>query len=61
MERALRSMDARAQSLHACAERLCSFLASLAAELEMHEETEVKIDESGEQRVRERRDVCGGC
>lgn len=53
MERALRSMDARAQSLHASADRLCSFFAALAAELEMHEEMEAKIDESGEQRVRE--------
>eukprot|EP00903_Cladosiphon_okamuranus_P015016 g13894.t1 len=51
MERALRSMDARAQSLHACAERLCSFFASLAAELETHEEMESKIDDSGEQRM----------
>lgn len=53
MERALRAMDARAQSLHACAERLCCFFASLAAELKTHEEMEAKIDESGEQRVSE--------
>lgn len=46
-------MDARAQSLHACAERLCSFFAALAAELELHEEMEAKIDDSGEQRVSE--------
>lgn len=61
MERALRSMDARAQSIHACAERMCSFFAALAAELEMHEEMEVKIDESGEQRVSEWRDIYDGC
>ena len=57
MERALRSMDARAQSLHACAERLCCFFAALAAELELHEEMEAKIDDSGEQRVSEWRDI----
>ena len=45
-------MDSRAQGLHACAERLCSFFAALALELEEHEEREAKIDESGEQRVR---------
>ncbi|CBJ30237.1 conserved unknown protein [Ectocarpus siliculosus] len=51
MERALRSMDARAQSLHACAERVCSFFAAMALEVETHEEIEAKIDESGEQRM----------
>ncbi|CAM9400850.1 unnamed protein product [Ectocarpus fasciculatus] len=51
MERALRSMDARAQSLHACAERACSFFAAVALEAETHEEIEAKIDESGEQRM----------
>ncbi|CAM9256084.1 unnamed protein product [Ectocarpus sp. 12 AP-2014] len=51
MERALRSMDARAQSLHACAERVCSFFAAVALEVETHEEIEAKIDESGEQRM----------
>lgn len=45
-------MDARAQSLHACAERVCSFFAAVASEIETHGETEAKIDESGEQRVR---------
>ncbi|CAB1112029.1 unnamed protein product [Ectocarpus sp. CCAP 1310/34] len=52
MERALRSMDARAQSLHTCAERVCSFFAAVALEVETHEEIEANIDESGEQRVR---------
>ncbi|CAM9626990.1 unnamed protein product, partial [Pylaiella littoralis] len=33
LERALRSMDARAQSLHACAERACSFFEAVASEL----------------------------
>lgn len=51
-------MDSRAQGLHTCADRLCSFFAALASELEMHEEREAKIDESGEQRVRRRRGVC---
>ncbi|CAN0467417.1 unnamed protein product, partial [Ectocarpus sp. 12 AP-2014] len=51
MERALRSMDARAQSLYACAERACSFFAAVALEVERHEEIEAKIDESGEQRM----------
>ncbi|CAN0425088.1 unnamed protein product, partial [Scytosiphon promiscuus] len=34
LERALRSMDARAQGLHACAERTCSFFAAVALEIE---------------------------
>ncbi|CAM9618005.1 unnamed protein product [Scytosiphon promiscuus] len=51
LERALRSMDARAQGLHACAERTCSFFARVALEIETHGDLEAKIDESGEQRV----------
>lgn len=44
-------MDARAAGLHACAERLCSFFAAVATELEAHEEREAAIDEAGELRV----------
>lgn len=48
-------MDARAQELHACAERVCAFFAALSAELEAHEEKKSAIDEAGEQRVRARK------
>lgn len=59
-------MDSRAQGLHASADRLCTFFAALALELERHEEREAKIDESGEQRVSRRCgdnlwEVCAGC
>lgn len=46
-------MDARAQELHGCAERACTFFAGLSTELETHEENKAVIDEAGEQRVRE--------
>lgn len=52
LERSIRSMDARAQELHACAERACTFFAGISAELEAHEEKKAIIDEAGEQRVR---------
>lgn len=44
-------MDARSVSLDACAARVCSFFAAMAAELEAHEEIEQAIDEAEEQRV----------
>lgn len=52
LERSIRSMDARAVGLHACAERACSFFSAVAVELEAHEEREAVIDEAAEQRVR---------
>lgn len=55
LERSIRSMDARAQELHGCAERVCAFFAALSAELEAHEENKAAIDEAGEQRVRARK------
>eukprot|EP00904_Undaria_pinnatifida_P004042 jgi/Undpi1/13639/HiC_scaffold_9.g03293.m1 len=56
LERSIRSMDARAQELHACAERVCAFFAALSAELEAHEEKKSAIDEAGEQRMFDRQE-----
>ncbi|CAM9316736.1 unnamed protein product, partial [Laminaria digitata] len=56
LERSIRSMDARAQELHACAERACTFFAGLSTELETHEENKAAVDEAGEQRMFDRQE-----
>lgn len=51
LDRSVRAMDSRALGLHTSAERICSFFANIAMELEDHETREAAIDDAAEVRV----------